>query len=81
MLFNQAKYSGLALVLISSFCSPVALADSQPTANSLFKWLKGHLVLELGGFYATQGLAQDIKVKEIVGNRYTVRSHSQGSVN
>ncbi len=73
------KSSGLALILLSSMSATASFADGQPVNNFFFDYTKGHLVLELGGFYATQGKAQDIQVQTLVGNHYTVKSHSQGN--
>ena len=76
MHFFKTRNSGLALVFLSSF----AFADEQPTKHFPFDFIKkGHLVLELGGFYATQGKEQDIDVETLVGNRYTVKSRDQGN--
>lgn len=41
---------------------------------------KAHLLAEIGGYSALQGKAQNIYIAEnLVGNRYTVSAHNQGS--
>ncbi|MCW8410249.1 hypothetical protein OQJ13_14810 [Legionella sp. PATHC035] len=79
MLFNKSTYRGLALIFLTSVSSSTSFAAGGPANNFFFDYTKGHLLLELGGFYATQGKAQDIHIKTLVGNRYTVKSHSQGN--
>jgi len=79
MLFDKSGYRGLALILFSSMSATASFADGQPAKNFFFDYTKGHLLLEFGGFYATQGKAQDIQIESLIGNRYTVKSRSQGN--
>ncbi|KTD73663.1 hypothetical protein [Legionella tucsonensis] len=79
MRFDKASYRGLVPIFLSFMSSTASFAEGQPVNNFFFDYTKGHLVLELGGFYASQGKAQDIRVQNLVGNRYTVKSHFQGS--
>lgn len=63
--------------LILAFLPPFAFADgilSEPTPAFPL-----HLILELGGFYGTQGKAQEINIVSLVGNRYTVKSRHSGN--
>jgi hypothetical protein len=44
-------------------------------APSLSDWRHGHTVVQLGGYLSSQGKAQDIKVRYLYGNHYTVSRH------
>jgi hypothetical protein len=35
-----------------------------------------HFVVEAGGYFSSQGKAQDINIRYLVGNRYTVKNHN-----
>lgn len=77
MYFNKAKYSAATLVLLSTFSSAASFAGSmgevQPSS-------KGHFLVQLGGYSAIQGKAQNIYLRDtLVANHYTVKTHNQGS--
>ncbi len=77
MYFNKAKYSAAALVLLSTFSSAISFAGGMGSVHQHFK---GHFLVQLGGFSAVQGKEQNISIAEnLVGNRYTVTTHNQGS--
>lgn len=75
MCFNRSKYSAATLLVASAFSS--SFAGSMGEVNPYFK---GHFLVQLGGYSVMQGAAQDIYVRQnLVGNRYTVKTHNQGS--
>ena len=38
-----------------------------------------HVVVQLGGYWGSQGLAQDINIKGLVGNQYTLTNNNSGN--
>lgn len=62
-----------ACALFSSLVNSGAMGD-------LKSHFKGHFLVQIGGYSALQGKAQNVYVSEnLIGNRYTVTSHNQGS--
>jgi hypothetical protein len=77
MYFNKAKYGAATLVFLSAFSSTPTFSGTMGEVNPLFK---GHFLVQIGGYSAIQGKTQDIYIREnLLGNRYTVKTHNQGS--
>lgn len=77
MYFNKAKYNAATLVLLSTLSSAAAFAGAMGEIQSSFK---GHFLIQLGGYSAIQGKAQNIYLRnDLLSTRYTVKTHNQGS--
>ena len=64
--------------LVLSTQNSVATTSNLPSSNNnLFK--KGHLTVQLGGFYSNQGSTQDIKINELLGDRFIASSGNKSN--
>ncbi|MDF1646667.1 MAG: hypothetical protein P1U61_06795 [Legionellaceae bacterium] len=77
----QFKIKGLIGVIcaaVSSFHVEAAVVSSSPAPNfpTSLELKDGHAVVQLGGFWSTQGQAQNIPIQGLIGNRYTVTQHN-----
>jgi hypothetical protein len=78
-----------AILLLTSFFAPIAYSAS-PNNNhsvksnsslfshlpSLYDWRHGHTVVQLGGYWGTAGDEQNISIRYLRGNHYTVTSNT-----
>ena len=64
--------------LVFSMQNSIATASDLPYSNNnLFK--KGHLTVQLGGFYSHQGRTQDININELIGDRFIASSGNKSN--
>ena len=93
---NPTKYNGIMLVLLSALYSTATISAVKPVNNthapqsngtysstspSYFDLSHGHTVIQLGGFWASQGEAQDINIQGLVGNHYAFTSNNHNQSN
>lgn len=77
MSFCNSKRSAVLFVVVSGLTSTSSFAGGM---GSVSPHVKGHFLAQIGGYSAVQGKSQMIYVEEnLVGNRYTVTTHNQGS--
>jgi len=85
---------GKRLLLLTSFIAPVAYPASQPANNglsvksnprflssfpSLHDLRHGHTVVQLGGYWGTAGDEQNINIRYLRGNHYSVTSKTSSN--
>lgn len=87
ILNNKSKMLTVVLFVLGCFATQITLASrtavntvssTNPYADSFLNLSRLHPVLELGGFSASQGQAQDIDIDGLIGDRFTVtKNHDQ----
>jgi len=70
------KYSGVMFTLLSTLSSETLMAAGQ----QCFTLKNGHASFQLGGFWANPGNDQNINIKGLVGNHYSVRLHNSSKL-
>ena len=95
MTFNTTKCKSIILVISSALLSEASIAapyipakntsTASSNVTSIFaplssKQRQGHAVIQLGGFWANQGEAQDINIQGLVSNHYSVDNQNDGNV-
>ena len=63
-------------ILRALLLSPIFLISSQAYSAYSLKNLKGHVLLEAGGYYSTQGTSQFVNVSGLIGNQYNVSNRN-----
>ena len=89
MYFDMIKHIGTTLALLSTLSPNVTFASQasdtpyslqSPTHflssfPSYFNAMKGHAVVQLGGYWSEQGKSQFINIEDLVGDDFTVTNH------
>ena len=90
MLMNAIKISGVAIALCSGLGAAAAVGPATTTSSSVlyntlssylpesYDQMHRHLVVQLGGFWSSQGKTQNINIEGLEGNSYTI-SHNNPS--
>lgn len=66
------------LFILNANVSIAAEANENPLSRFSFT-PTGYTTIQVGGFWATQGLAQNSNIQTLIGNRYTVDNNNQGN--
>ena len=94
MHLNTIKYSGVMLALLAGLSTNATHAasssiDNSSVLSSSLNFLstgwspldlkQGHTVIQLGGYWSSQGKDQHINVQYVAGNQYTVNHQNPGN--
>lgn len=72
MILNKKKFTHLWVPILAVLNASVAFSDS----NNLSSWLsilkQGHKLMQLGGYWSSQGKQQHINILDLIGDEFTV---------
>src|SRR3990167_3529693 len=74
---NRNSMRIYALIIFTNFLLPSKLLANQPVIQSALK--HGHAVLQLGGYWGTQGKTQHINIQGLIGDEFTTNNNDNKS--
>lgn len=79
MTFCKRNYYRFLLFLLVGLNAPTVFSDPNFLSTLSSSLKQGHAIIQFGGYWSNQGQTQHINIQDLIGDEFTITSHSSSN--
>ncbi|CDZ77340.1 hypothetical protein BN59_01623 [Legionella massiliensis] len=79
MFFNKNKCWQFLLFVLTGIHASIALPNPNFLSSLPSSLKQGHVIIQFGGYWSSQGQAQHINIQDLVGDEFTLTKHKRSN--